>query len=400
MKKALIFVFVFIVSACTTKTKEVVSKEELSHPKMIDICNIEYSDTPQKLSMFVDSIEYVRIEDEPLIPDLWNVHLAEDHFGNIYLDFDQIFKYKPNGQFIKSLFKKGQGPGEVTRKYGRAVYDMNHKKVYVANSGLGYNIYTLDGEFIKCEDNALGHLNRKYLNFWNDYAVTYFYNNGFPQKGESVNMDSTFFIQVTDKNQLVYQLPNYHYDIKAVFSGRGLAESSSGPVQNGTINDSLYWMKPHYVDTVYTTTDWKDVSPYYVIHKSDRAADYAWSVRAKVGDITKNEAFKEMLGSVCVFDSGVLFNYMFDRERIGCGFCPADGKCTVISQSFINDIDGFCPTLDMNKILMYNSFYQKGNYLYVLVDAFKFFEDGAKSPFGDLKEDSNPVLVKLRLKLL
>lgn len=34
----------------------------------------------------------------------------------------------------------------------------------------------------------------------------------------------------------------------------------------------------------------------------------------------------------------------------------------------------------------------------MLVDAFKFFEEGAKPPFPDLKEDSNPVLVKLKLK--
>ena len=40
----------------------------------------------------------------------------------------------------------------------------------------------------------------------------------------------------------------------------------------------------------------------------------------------------------------------------------------------------------------------KGGYLYVLVDAFKFFEEGAKPPFPELVEDSNPVLVKLRLK--
>lgn len=398
MKNILIITLILIVSACNTKTKEVLPKVEFPQPRIIDIRNIEYSTNPQKLSMFVDSIEYVRIEDEPLIPDLWDVHLAEDHFGNIYLDFNQIFKYNSNGQFIKSLFKKGQGPGEVIRKYGRAIYDMNHKQVYVANAGLGYNIYTLDGEFIKHEENTFGHLNKKYLNFWDNCVVTYFYNNSFPEKGEFVNMDSTFFVQVTNKNQLVYQLPNYHYDIKAVFSGHGLVESSSGPVQNGTIADSLFWMKPNYVDTIYATTNWKDVRPYYVIHKSDRAADYAWSVKAKVGNITKDEAFKEMLGSVCAFDSGILFNYMFNREKIGVGFCPADGKCIVISQYFINDIDEFCPTLDMNKILMYNNFYQKGNYLYLLVPAFNFLEEGAKSPFPNLKEDSNPILVKLKLK--
>lgn len=398
MKIIYIFTLVSILCGCSTKNKEVLSKEEFPQPKMIDIRNIEYSETPQKLSMFVDSIEYVRMEEEPLIPDLWNVHIAEDNSGNIFIDFDQILKYNSKGQFIKSLFKKGQGPGEVMQKYGRAVYDMSHNHVYVYNAGVGYNIYTLDGEFVKHEDNGFEHLKRIYINFWNNCAVTYFYNNSFPRKGESVNMDSTFFIQAIEKEKLVYQLPNYHYDIKAVFSGRGIAESSTGPVLNGTMSDSLLWMKPNYVDTVYITTDWKDVRPYYIIQKSDRAADYAWSVKAKVGNITRDEAFKEMLGSIYALDSGLLFNYMFGKGKIGVGFCPANGACKVVSQYFINDVDEYCPTLDMNKILMNNSFYQKGKYLYVLVDAYKFLEDGAKSPFENLKEDSNPILVKLRLK--
>jgi hypothetical protein len=50
------------------------------------------------------------------------------------------------------------------------------------------------------------------------------------------------------------------------------------------------------------------------------------------------------------------------------------------------------------KILSGTKGFQKDGYLYMLVDAFKFFEDGAKPPFPELAEDSNPVLVKLRLK--
>jgi hypothetical protein len=32
------------------------------------------------------------------------------------------------------------------------------------------------------------------------------------------------------------------------------------------------------------------------------------------------------------------------------------------------------------------------------VDAFKFFDEGGKPPFKELTEDSNPVVVKIKLK--
>ena len=107
---------------------------------------------------------------------------------------------------------------------------------------------------------------------------------------------------------------------------------------------------------------------------------------------------KEFLGNVCPFENGVLFNYVISRDKKGTGFCPANGMCGLISEYYRNDIDNYLPALDLNKKLSYGTYYQKGNYMYVLVDAYRFFEEKANPPFMDLKEDSNPVLVKLRLK--
>lgn len=79
-------------------------------------------------------------------------------------------------------------------------------------------------------------------------------------------------------------------------------------------------MKPIHVDTVYCTTDWTDVRPYYIIRKNDKAADYEWYVRMQVGDLTREDAGKEQLASVCAFQSGMLFGYLFDRQQFGVGF--------------------------------------------------------------------------------
>lgn len=64
--------------------------------KTIDLIGVRFSDEPQLLSTFADSIEYLRLSDTPLIPDLRMVHLAEDSKGYLYVDFSDN-KYSPEG---------------------------------------------------------------------------------------------------------------------------------------------------------------------------------------------------------------------------------------------------------------------------------------------------------------
>lgn len=96
-------------------------------PQKIDLTDVEYSETPQLLSDFVDSIEYIRLSDQPLIPDTRKVRLSEDVQGNLYLDFNEIYKYTPRGKYLKSLFKQGQGPGEIYAKYIPGIYNIIRK---------------------------------------------------------------------------------------------------------------------------------------------------------------------------------------------------------------------------------------------------------------------------------
>jgi hypothetical protein len=367
--------------------------------KTIDLTGVLFSDEPQLLSLFVDSIEYVRLSDTPLIPDLRMVHLAEDSKGYLYVDFSNISKYTPEGKYIKSLFKKGQGPGEIYAKNAPGIYNKSGNYVLVSNYGAPYNKYTLEGEFIETVKERIEDVNFDVLAYWNDCEIFRYEKDDNPDKGDIVNLDSVYFIRVKDKaGKIIYQLPNYHFDIKAVSPGHGTIVILGGIVDCGEMSEKRFWIKPNYVDTVYCTSDWTDVHPYYIIKLSDRAADYTWSVHMKVGDITRNDASKEQLGTIYALESGVLFSYIFNREQQGVGFCPANGKGKTVSKLFKNDIDEYCPPLDLWQTMGYKLFYQKDGYLYLLVDAFKFFEEGARSPFADLTEDSNPVLIKLKLK--
>jgi len=73
-----------------------------------------------------------------------DLKIAED--GSIFVaDVDQFLKFSAEGEFLKNLFKKGQGPGEIAREFhyhahGRDLFiqDMNSQRLWRAD---------LDGKF-------------------------------------------------------------------------------------------------------------------------------------------------------------------------------------------------------------------------------------------------------------
>ena len=182
------------------------------------------------------------------------------------------------------------------------------------------------------------------------------------------------------------------------------AKYGSYPTYRGPLNESTYWVKPLFVDTVYSTTDWTDIQPLYIIKQHSDAADYEWLIKADAGieNVSKSDFLsRDRLEHVWALENGILYSYIFEirpEEKIGYGYCPANGKGKYASPLFKNDVDEYCPSLNFRFIMQNCSMVCKNGYIYIPVNAFKFFEEGAKPPFPDLTEDSNPVIVKLKLK--
>jgi len=59
--------------------------------------------------------------------------IAED--GTIFMDdWEQFLEFSPAGKFIKNIFKKGEGPGEVQREFS---YDIQQNEIYVKDLNSG-----------------------------------------------------------------------------------------------------------------------------------------------------------------------------------------------------------------------------------------------------------------------
>lgn len=405
-KKQIAWVLVMaLLTACSSTPKQARQKEVST----IDLTEIEFSSTPQPLSDFVESIEYIKLSEEPLVTDARQINIAEDKKGNLYLDVPGgLFKYASDGSFIKNLIRIGQGPNEINHKIN-AIFSLEQEFILIDDNGKSYyQKISLDGDFLDRISSSIivdgKHLGKRNIyDYWKNFELYKWSNEyGLPNQGEYINRDSLYFFYIKDLNtdSDIYKMKNHHFHIKGKIDGNWY-QNYSYPTYRGELNDSTCWVKPLFVDTVYCTTNWTDVRPLYVIQKSSSTSDYEWEIKLFAGDrnVSRSELTnKDRLIDVLALENGILFTYFVESGKLGAGFCPANGKAETFSKFFKNDVDEFCPPLNMERRIANRNFFQKEGYIYTLVNAFEFFEEGAKPPFPELVEDSNPVLVKLRLK--
>ena len=414
-KKQFVWVLVMaLITACSSTPKQATTEAGASRlPYTIDLSEVEFSHEPQCLSEFADSIEYIMLSDSVLLSDIFYLRWLLDKDNNIIIDHGNIDKFTPDGKHIKSLLRFGQGPGEVNGMKLSAAYDLENNYVYVKSYGaIDYAKFTLDGEYagkvIKMD--SAGHL-RHFLAIKNNREIfhyegsTWYFYTKESSKQDRVNPDGPYLFYVENQltDSIEYKKVNELYHIKPKVINRGMARDGGWPMNYGYA-DNDFWLRHYNQDTIYRTKDAVTFEPWYVIKRHPQMADYDFRVRALVADITMTEVTsKHYLGNTWATDAGVFYRYSVGSDwenKSGFGFCPKNGKAkTYSNKGFKNDLDEYLPPLELShNTFMGNKGFQKDGYLYVLVDAFKFFEEGAKPPFPELVEDSNPVLVKLRLK--
>ena len=413
-KKQFAWVLVMaLLTACSSTPKQAATEMVAPQlPYTIDLSEVEFSHEPQLLSEFADSIEYIMLSDDVLLPDMFHLRWLLDKENNIIIDHGNIDKFTPDGKHIKSLLRFGQGPGEVNGMKLSSSYDLDNNYVYVRSYGaMDYAQFTLDGEYagkvIKMD--SAGH-HRHFLAIKNNREIfhyegsTWYFYTKDNTKEDRVNPDGPYLFYVNNQltDSIEYKKTNGLYHIKPKVINRGTAINNGWPMNYGYA-DNDFWLRHYHQDTIYRTKDAVTIEPWYVIKPHPQMADYEFMVRMLVVDVTMTDVkSKHYLGNVIATDAGIFYRYSVgsDEEKSGFGFCPKNGKArTYSNKGFKNDLDEYLPPLELSyKILSGTKGFQKDGYLYMLVDAFKFFEDGAKPPFPELAEDSNPVLVKLRLK--
>lgn len=396
MRKIVIPFIISLIILCLSCNKEVNSyNKEVNSYCYADFSDITYSYEPQCLSEFSDSISYILLDEEPLLDGVDSqTRIWIDKY--IYIDIgDNVYKYTFDGKFVQKLFSVGQGPQEITQKLGSAIFNFENEYITIRDYGSNkYSHYSLCGDFVGNSQQYYGdNIQAKRIVGYNGDEEFYYWNYIVPSNGASLNIDGLHHLYVRNmiQDSIVNTIHNYHYDIQPSYKG-GVAINDNWPIMYGTI-DSVVWVKPANVDTIYRMVD-HIFEPWYIIQLNTSAADYSFRVNASLGYAG---AVKEDIKYVLPLNNGLLYSYngIGKGQEHGYGFCPLNGKAIHYSKhSFKNDLDNYLPYLNFKRL---DYCFVKDGYLYALVEAFCFWEDDG-TPLPQLMEDSNPVIVKLKLK--
>ena len=213
-------ILLFILIGCTPAQKQVMQNDaEVQPPYIIDMSELEISETPQMLSDFADSISYIRLSEEPLLPEIaLTFHLYVDKNENIYIkEGSLVYKYNPKGEFIKSLFNVGQGPKEVILPFGDPVYNSEQQFMLVNNYGVNFKQYSLEGTYMgdfRTIDSLDNH--KRFIASIEDKDVFY-YEYHYPKRGEEINLDGPYlwYVRSRSNDSIIYKMPNHLSHIKA-----------------------------------------------------------------------------------------------------------------------------------------------------------------------------------------
>lgn len=375
-----------------------------NEPIVIDFKNAKETDEPLKLSEFCDEISYIRLDDSPLINDvnLIPLHLVNDTF---YIDEANVYQFGKDGKYIKTLFIIGQGPNEILKHRGNyAAFNPSKRQVgfknFIPNK---FSIYALDGTFIKNESRFTDSITSKDV-------ITYFknfelYETECPSSASQKSRSNSpigphlLYVRNIDTDSIVYTLDNWADDERATY--RGYAEFA--PNETCYFTDQTRILFKHFaLDTIFETSDFNNVYPKFIFDTNGKTVTLRQYAHLKVGDIDMVDIAKlrHISGFIPFADNHLLYNYNIAQPNASMiGFASPDGK-TVHHKStrIINDLDDKLTSINLFDVISYARYqYDAGN-IYFLVNAVDFFEEGNKPPFDNFSEESNPVIVKLKLK--
>lgn len=294
MKKSFIIISLLLFVACSSNAP-VVTEEEL--PYIADLSEAKFSDEQQPLSDFVDSIEYIRLSEDFLLPDVSKFQIEIDNSDSIFLSGGSgVYKFTPQGKYIGNLIKKGQGPGEIPSLVLHCFFNMRDR--YFSVWSYGKNTYTklsFDGTYLGNDVRYNASMNlyeKSILSYW-DGTEIYHYVRTSPYKlHDKINRDSLYFFRVKDlsTNQTIFKLKNWHSDSKGEVTGQRAITNSLG-FDFGVDYDSIFWIRPVRLDTIYYSKETNEYSPLYIVRQPEDAANYDWLAKldAGIGNFSKNE---------------------------------------------------------------------------------------------------------------
>lgn len=345
------------------------------------------------MSDYFLEIEYIPLQTDTssMVGNIMSFDIYEDKFVIVDREQKRCMLFDNNGAFIKYIGDIGNGKGEYNNVFNISVNGINGE--IGVNDFKKMVVYDGDGNFIKSFDytNLIAGRNLfiTEVEMYGDYFIFNgaHYFNGRP-----------YSIFARENKDIVY------IDSLKMFSDEVETEPRTGLPKKYNVHSYLYNGEMYNVngklDTIYSYNENLEKSARYIL-------DYGKYSGGKEVYINGRMVF-EADGAIvfAVYTKANHFSFMpiagnkmcylvYNKQSGEIKFLPFDES--IKKYGFINDIDGsgmsFLPSA------------AKGNAMYQFVDACRFIECAERSTSAKMKEvaatlteESNPVLIKAKLK--
>jgi len=346
------------------------------------------------LSAIAESIEYIPLETNSNsmsnLDDALRISMSVSENYMVFCNLDKnICLFDSKGRFISVIGRTGKGPGEYTSVKGLKI-SADEKSIWILDSGQNRLInYTSDNRWIntiKINSNGF------YFEIFDDkiYLVCISY----PNRQEDSNL-----IEVMDMSgNIIKSIPLYQD--RLIGPGRVIGFTT----RISMINDQLVNFETPY-DTVFKldkNDKWKPIAAF--IHGPNQIPRKVYDNNTYNKDFHDYATVKKTIENTNFYfiDGGYKQNMsriFVDKENSTvsrCNYIIRDISFGWAYAGFKNDIDGLM-TFWPKEIF-------RDKYLYSIVDSYIIIECAQKNhislkePLNDLTENSNPVVMVVKLK--
>lgn len=144
MKKMLFWLMaaVVVLTGC-------VSKHSSGELLKIDLMAKTFASDKVAIADEIESIDYIPLEltDESLIANVLDVCVTDEYLFIYSTRQESVLQFDRKGKFIRSIARKGSGPGEVAQIVSLTVDEEN--RLFCVSENFSTSFYSFDGEFIK-----------------------------------------------------------------------------------------------------------------------------------------------------------------------------------------------------------------------------------------------------------
>lgn len=194
-------------------------------PYMVDFEQCMTTERNMKISDIADTVEYIELKTsgDLFVVAVMNI-IPVDNYWIIH-SRDGIYKFTNKGEYIGTIGRYGQGPGEYSIIYNIDV-DFINKEVVINASGQ-ILFYDLDGNYLRMEKKTgvFSQIGVSDSTLWVCEAST--------------NADKLSTFAMNSKRNIVDSIPNLFYEVKSQDDGMGFS------------SPQLYKPFYRYIDTLY-----------------------------------------------------------------------------------------------------------------------------------------------------